>query len=156
MNAYHASGGRKENKTKKTPKLNPWTALEVLTVKCCLSLPGTYVKWCGKTDIAEITYCLLCQMMNVHVSVENFLANVDFANKKKQTRSCLVVSAQSSWQLEDCLSKEMSNHDFNFWYIFVEKSVIYSLHFWQRRENGWFKTLFGRVIQSDCMKVVCN
>lgn len=48
---------------KKTPHLNPWKVLKVLTVKYCLSFPGAYVKWSGKTDTEEIMY-FLCAFSN--------------------------------------------------------------------------------------------
>lgn len=45
----------------KTPTPKPvknMKALRVLTVKYCLSFPGAYVKWSGKTDTEEIMYFL--------------------------------------------------------------------------------------------------
>lgn len=73
---------------KKTPRLNPWTALKLLTVKYCLSFPGAYVKWSGKTDSEEIMYfCVLSQMINVLV----FLPNADFLQAERISISSIFL-----------------------------------------------------------------
>lgn len=77
---------------KKAPRLNLWTALKVLTVKYCLSYPGAYVKWSGKTDTEEIMY-FLCALSNDKWSCLSgeFLSKCWFCKQKESAFQVLFL-----------------------------------------------------------------